>query len=283
MKSILHPRSSIFDHPLVRAGSCIVALLTAGTLQGAPEPTAGASSDDETEIQQAARKMAQSVKLSTTVDGTVHELELVGPVLRYGDLPRANDRGSVWIWQRGGRPQAIMELYRGADGRSWAHVVHSLAVEVIHGEIGPGGPAWNPPAAAIKWSTFPEAPAPSDRPAVRARQIKELSQRFTAHEFWDPNNSRYELRLLVQPVYKYGDSRSDVADGAAFLLCHETNPEVVLLIEAAQESDRGAAYRYALARLGHAELHVAFDEKEVWKQSRVANPTARDAYFLVLK
>jgi hypothetical protein len=76
---------------------------------------------------------------------------------------------------------------------------------------------------------------------------------------------------------------SSPVDGAVFLLCHETNPEVVLLIEATQDLESGARYRYALARLGHAELHVAFDKKEIWEQPRVANPTARDAYFLVLK
>jgi hypothetical protein len=254
--------------------------LATGALHGAAEP----ADDQETEIQQAARKMARSIELSTTVEGTTRELELVPqPVLRFGDLPRANDKGSVWIWQRAGRPQTIMELYRGADGKSWVHVIHSLSAEAIRGEFGPEGPVWNPPAAAVKWNSFPEAPPASDRPQVRARQIKELAQKFTAHEFWDPNNSRYELRLLVQPVHKYSAAESGLVDGAVFLLCHETNPEVVLLIEVSQESDGGAAYRYALARLGHAELHVAFDKQEVWDQSRVSNPAARDAYFLVLK
>jgi hypothetical protein len=282
MNSILHPRSSIFDAGRVVA--LAIVLLVSGALSAAPEPNEKAAVEDETELQQAARKMAESVRLSALVDGKALELELVPhPVLRFGDIPRANDKGSVWIWQRQGRPQALMELYRNADGRSWVHVIHSLAAEALRGDFGPGAPAWNPPAAGIKWNAFPAAPEPADRPAVRARQMKDLSQKFTAHEFWDPNNSRYELRLLVQPAHKYSDDREGPVDGAVFLLCHETNPEVVLLIEAAPESDGGARYRYALARLGHAELHVAFDEKEVWEQPRIANATPRDAYFLVLK
>ncbi len=268
-----------------RVAALAIAVLACGALSAAPESDDEKSAlNDETELQQAARKMAESVKVSALLEGTSQELDLVPqPVLRFGDIPRANDKGSVWIWQRDGRPQAIMELYRGADGRSWAYVVHSLSDEALRAEFGAGAPTWNPPAAGIKWATLPEAPAPADRPLVRARQIKDLSQKFTAHEFWDPNNSRYELRLLVQPVHKYTGAASSPVDGAVFLLCHETNPEVVLLIEADQESGGGGRYRYALARLGHAELHVAFDKKEVWEQPRVANPTARDAYFLVLK
>jgi hypothetical protein len=283
MNSILHPRSSILDAG--RVAALAIALLVSGALSAASEPDdEKAAVEDETELQQAARKMAESVKVSALVDGTARDLELVlQPVLRFGDIPRANDKGSVWIWQREGRPQAIMELYRGADGRSWVHVVHSLSADALRADFGPGAPTWNPPAAGIKWNTLPDAPVPADRPAVRARQIKELAQKFTAHEFWDPNNSRYELRLLVQPVHKYTGAAANPVDGAVFLLCHETNPEVVLLIEAVQESDGGARYRYVLARLGHAELHVAFDKKEVWEQPRVANPTPRDAYFLVLK
>ena len=119
-------------------------------------------------------------------------------------------------------------------------------------------------------------------PAQRTRQIKELAQQFTAHEFWDPNNSRYELRLLIQPVHKYADPDSGLLDGALFLLCHETNPEVALLIEAVRE-EGGPTFRYALARLGHAELHVALADKEVWRQDRLADTKPSDAYWLLFR
>lgn len=279
-----HALRSIFCFIALILTPALDVLWGTGAHAAAPEPDEKAAVDDETELQQAARKIAESVKVSALVDGTTRNLELVPqPVLRFGDIPRANDKGSVWIWQREGRPQAIMELYRGANGRSWVHVIHSLAVDTLRGDFGAGAPTWTPPSAGIKWNRFSEAPVPADRPAVRARQIKELAQKFTGHEFWDPNNSRYELRLLVQPAHKYTGADSSPVDGAVFLLCHDTNPEVVLLIEAVQESEGGAWYRYALARLGHAELHVAFDKNEIWEQPRVADPAARDAYFLLLK
>ena len=266
-----------------------VALLLAGTLRAAPD-AAGETNDaetksaeDETEIQQAARKIVEGIKL-TVIDGEKRqELEMLEqPVLRYGDIPRDNDKGSVWIWQRAGRPQAVMELFRGADSHSWVHVIHSLSADALEGDFGGPVPHWTPPRGAVQWNALAAAQAPADRPAARARQIKDLAQRFSAHEFWDPNNSRFELRLLIQPVHKYSDAEWGLLDGGMFLLCHETNPEVALLIEAVQESG-GAKFRYALARLGHAELHVSVDGKEVWRQERVAGTKPSDPYWLLFR
>jgi hypothetical protein len=261
-----------------------VGLTLTTVLPAAPDATAEKKSDeDETEIQQAARKLVEGIKLTAIAGDKRQQLELVEqPVLRYGDIPRANDKGSVWIWQRAGRPQAIMELFRGAGTRPWVHVVHSLSADAIDGDFGAQVPHWTPSRGAVQWNVLTAAQEPADRPAARARQIKELAQKFTAHEFWDPNNSRFELRLMVAPVHKYSDPDGGLLDGAVFLLCHETNPEVVLLIEAAKE-DGGAKFRYALARLGHAELHVEIDGKEVWRQARVDGTSSRDAYWLLAR
>ena len=261
-----------------------VGLLPAGTILAAPE---GADerpkAEEESEAQQAARKLVEAIKVTVVMGENHQEAELhKQPLLRYGDIARDNDRGSVWLWQRSGRPLAVMELYRGADSRSWVHVIHSLSADAIDADFGKPFPHWTPAREGIQWKELSAAPEPAERPTARARQIKELAQRFTAHEFWDPNNSRYELRLLVQPVHKYSAPDSGLLDGALFLLCHGTNPEVALLLEVVQEAGT-AKYRYALARLGHAELHVAFDEREVWRQERVAKTSPQDAYWLLFR
>ena len=81
------------------------------------------------------------------------------------------------------------------------------------------------------------APPPAAKEAARLRQIKEIARRFTAHEFWDPENSRFELRLLVQPVHRYRDAAGEIQDGAMFVLAHGTNPEAML-------ADRGCRPDY---------------------------------------
>ncbi len=113
--------------------------------------------------------------------------------------------------------------------------------------------------------------------------MKELADRFTAHQFWDPNNQRSELRLLPQPAHRYQDSAAGLLDGALFLFCHSTNAELILLIEAARQNDAEPAWRYALARLGHAKFHALLDGREVWQAARVQVPAASDPYYLVLE
>src|SRR6266849_78848 len=117
--------TSIFSISLLLAGSALAA------------PTDDNKDDEsETELQQAARRLVESVELSAVVGDKREKLELIKqPVLRFGDIPRANDKGSVWIWEHAGRPQAIMELYRGADGRSWVHVIHSLSADALRGDF----------------------------------------------------------------------------------------------------------------------------------------------------
>jgi hypothetical protein len=131
---------------------------------------------------------------------------------------------------------------------------------------------------------FPDATSPDDRQTARTRQLKDLARRLSAHEFWDPDNSRFELRLLVQPVLRYAEPDNKVHDGAAFVLAHGTNPEVLVLIEALGESLEKSRWHYSLARLGSAELHVAIDGKEVWKRDRTPGVVGRptDPYWLFM-
>ncbi len=241
------------------------------------------SDEEETEVQLAARKIVEPITLTAIVGEKRQPVELVKqPVLRYGDIPRANDKGSVWIWQRAGRPQAIMELFRSSESRAWVYVIHSLSNDPLEGDFGERAQNWATSRAGVQWKGFPDAPSPADRPVLRARQMKDLSQKFTAHEFWDPNHSRFELRLLVKPIHQYSAPESGLLDGAVFVLCHETNPEVVLLIEAVKEQEE-AKFRYSLARLGHAELHVAFGGEEVWRQERIAETKPNDPYWMVFR
>ena len=92
------------------------------------------------------------------------------------------------------------------------------------------------------------------------------------------------MRLLAQPVHRYADAEVGIQDGAAFVIAHGTNPEVVVLIEALGKTLATSRWHYSFARLGSAELHVELDGKEVWRQGRtpgvVGQPT--DPYWLFL-
>jgi hypothetical protein len=147
------------------------------------------------------------------------------------------------------------------------------------------GVRWAPRKAGLELKRFEQAPTVADEEPVRLRQMKELARRFAAHEFWDPDNQRYELRMLAQPIHRYRDPLAGLLDGAMFLFAHGTNPEIVLLIEAAGQDAAAAAWQYGFARLGSAELHVSLDSREVWTQERtpgvIGLPT--DPYWLFFK
>jgi hypothetical protein len=204
------------------------------------------------------------------------------PLLTYGDPARLNESGTLWAFGKVGRPVAFIEMFWGQRSTDWTHAVTLTCQEHRVVMTSPGRTRWTPQKTQIEPAAIPDASRPDAKESGRLRQIKDLARRFTAHEFWDPDNSRFELRLLVQPVHRYSDAKTGLQDGAAFVLAHGTNPEVILLIEALGETLDKARWHYSLARQGSAELHVELDGKEVWKQERtpgiVGRPT--DPYWM---
>jgi hypothetical protein len=200
------------------------------------------------------------------------------PLLTFGDPARQNRNGTLWTFGEG-RPAAFLELYQGTEPQApWVHAITLTGTEGVILKT-PSSSFWRPDSRQIEPAPVPDAPAHAGREPLRLRQMKQIARRFTAHEFWDPDNSRFELRLLVQPVLRYRDESAGVIDGAAFVLAHGTNPEVILLIEAHGDSVQQAQWRYSLARMGSAEFHVELDGAEVWSRPRtlgvVGSPTDR--------
>ena len=64
----------------------------------------------------------------------------------------------------------------------------------------------------------------------RQLQLRSLAQKFIGHQFWDPNNSRYELRRLERPLCTYQDEDAGILDGALYTLANGTNPEILLFV-----------------------------------------------------
>jgi hypothetical protein len=90
----------------------------------------------------------------------------------------------------------------------------------------------------------------------------------SGHEFWDPNDSRYELRRLDRPLHTYRDEGAGLLEGAVYTLANGTNPEILLFVEARTNKDGKAAWQFAVGRLAHAELHLEYDGKEVFDAAR---------------
>jgi hypothetical protein len=200
------------------------------------------------------------------------------PLFSYSDSVRQIAEGGIWAWGEG-RPIAMIKSWRNADGRrTRAFSMTSTELVTAHG---PQARVWRPGVSEALLRPLPGAPTPERNESARLRQLKEQSRRFSAYERWDPENARFEMRLLVQPVHRYHDPDRQIEDGAVFLLAVETNPQILLFIEMLSSERDVSRWQFLLARVSSAELHVALDGEEVWNQGRtpgiVGKPT--DSYW----
>lgn len=186
------------------------------------------------------------------------------PLFRLVDPTRDYPDGTLWAWPEKGRPALLVTLSLMANSQPprWLYEFASLSDAPVGAAYGVGG-NWSALRAGWEPKAFPSAPAPADSKPERLRQMRELARRFKAIELLPPP-TRFELRLLPQPVLRYADAGAKQLDGAVFLLCHGTNPEIILSIEAKQESEKPAVWQYAFAPNTIAELHVTLDGAEVW-------------------
>ncbi|QEG43595.1 hypothetical protein [Roseimaritima ulvae] len=199
------------------------------------------------------------------------------PVLRYDDPTRANEFGSVWLWSADGRPTALLDSYRHTEGL-WAMVTVQLDDGAFDVAMD-GQPWWTPREPEVNWLPVPNGDSVAANERTRMIQMRNIARKFAAHEFWDPNNSRFELRLLPRPLHRYKDTARGIQDGTVFVFANGTNPEIILMLEARGKGS-DLAWQMGFARLGHAEMHVLLDQQTIWTVPR-ANPTKRsESYWL---
>jgi hypothetical protein len=196
--------------------------------------------------------------------------------------PARGERGSLWAFGKQGRPVAILELYKntGREER-WAQALTLTSDKLLQCRL-PTGLVWDPQQTQVELYAVTGAKPPAARTSLRERQAKLLARRFDAHEFWDPNNSRFELRLLERPLHTYRDEQTGLLDGVLFGFVHGTNVEVLLFLEARAEGKQPPQWMYGLARMGSAEMHVNLDGEEVWQLARTPGVIgrARDPYWI---
>ena len=178
-------------------------------------------------------------------------------VFRHSQPVRGDDIGAVYLWvDQAGLPAALGTVFAysyGGPGERWvAHEFHSLASTPLVGTWRDSA-AWSPAEPGVEWKVVPDAPAAAQSAPARLRQMREIGRRMTAHST-DASDSRWELRLLTQPIYQYPDDKvtaekpGGTIGGGVFLFCQGTDPEVVLLLEARQVNDR-PVWHYALSAL----------------------------------
>jgi hypothetical protein len=197
------------------------------------------------------------------------ELELKKePVFEWSNPVRNGlQQGVVFLWLRDGRPAALGCVFSQPDarlpGRKVIHEFHALDPEKLVVSRPNALNEWKP-QAGLERKELPDAGAPAATPGARLVQMRRLAQEFTGHEL-DRDGTRWELRLLPAPLYRYPAAQAGVVDGALFTLVSNagTDPEVLLLLEARQEGGK-LRWEYALGRFSNRSLFVRRKDKDVW-------------------
>jgi hypothetical protein len=258
---------------IVFCASLMLLPFVASSFAPADEPKQPAKVPDvkaDEDYRRDAEKLVSGIEVELLRGDTWVKIKRVEkPLLYFGDATRGHERGSVWVWGEKGRPVVVLELFRDEGRKIWVcSLCNSSGGKVRASRDGKAW--WKENESSLEPKDIPGTDAPAADATQRQRQLKQLAQKFTGHQFWDPNNSRFELRRLEKPLLTYRDPDSGIADGALYALVNGTNPEILLFIEARTNPKDATklAWRFGVGRSSHASLHVLYDEKEVFESPR---------------
>jgi hypothetical protein len=215
--------------------SCLV---TAAGLSLAEAPRQDGANDTE---EKAARmghmkRAAKSYEIALASDAAKKATLVEEPLLRFDDQVTGVVDGTLFMWVLDGRPVATASFWIRKTGHEF-HEFQSLAAgPLTASDQGPG--RWTPSRAGVERKPAPCAQAPAATAAGRLSQMRALAREYSATVIGLADD-RQVLRLLPQPVYRYGRPDGPAVDGAMFVYCKGTNPEVLLLVEAVKGQGTG--------------------------------------------
>ncbi len=204
-------------------------------------------------------------------------------VLRWQNGTRGTQEsdGVFVLWVHEGRPEASASIF------PFEGLIHYELVSLSRGSKlvarDDGRVIWSPATPGVAFKDIPGAPAPADTPAARLKQMKGLADRFKVALIGRKadKSDREELRLLPRPLYRHelGEAPGPDAgriDGGVFAFVQGTDPEAILLLEAAHP-DGSPRWQFAFARATSGGLEARLDKSVVWAvDSLVGSTEPRD-------
>jgi hypothetical protein len=248
----------------------VICPLTSGPLQ-ALEP------EDAKLKKLAADSRARAERIEVSVGEPSRKPELhPDPLIQYTDPPRAIEIATLWIWQEGGHPVALVkvEAHRQPEGAKWLYCFTPFSTEPVGGKW-PTDQLFKSSRSGLNWTTLKD-PAPNDKAAERLRQMKGLFARFSASTTDEVAKQSYQLRALAKPLHEYTAPKQGVVQG---ILCgfvaNGTNPDVVVALEAVRPPDKPDAtltWRYGVVGMTAFGVKVKLDDQEVYTRGYVKAP-----------
>lgn len=189
-------------------------------------------------------------------------------LLNWTNPVRQKEKGETFVWMHRQRPYAIATFftYSYNDKTYLKHEFHSLAPGPLSATFD-GASAWSPKSPGLTWADFPESPKPANNRVGRLLQMRQLAREFRA-ELNSPKSERTELRLAPRPLFEYASPDTGLLDGAILSFVVATDPEVLLLMEAYDETCNGkpaTGFRYAFARFHYWDVSAYLGDTKVWQ------------------
>jgi hypothetical protein len=225
------------------------------------------------------KQAAKSYQI-TLASNAADKLNLIEePLLRFDDQVTGVVDATVFVWTLDDQPLAIASVWIRKTGQEF-HEFQSLAAGALTA-TNQGQAKWTPAQPGIERKPPPAAQPPAATAARRLNQMRDLAREYSATVTgWE--NDQQVLRLLPQPVYRYGRPDGAVADGAIFAYCKGTNPEVLLLVEAVKTGNE-LQWKYAFARMTARGCEVRRDDLVAWSAPLLRAESPTEPYFNVVQ
>ena len=198
------------------------------------------------------------------------------PVLKWSNTYEASVYGSSFVWTHDGRPVAIACVFKFfTNDIKFAAEFHSLATLPIVASKDKQVP-WQPAKAGVDFKPLSAAATPAGSAGTRLVQMRDLAREFSAELITVIDKTKHRLRLLPQPLLRYRSDSQGVLDGALFAFARETDPDVLLLLEATAPAEgKPSTWQYAIARMHVGALAVKHGDKEIWNAAEMTHPYVR--------
>ncbi len=215
------------------------------------------------------KSLAQACELSRNAPSQKPIVLESKPLLRWSNPISGMIDGSLWLWTQDGRPVATVDIFAGNKSQSWNHQMQSLSTEPFECKLD-GQLRWTPQKPGLELKPVPMAGAPAKTAAARLVQMRAIARDFSVQDdfkttFRGTEFQTHQLRLLAQPLYRYGREDQPVNDGAVFAFVLATACEALLIVES-HAADPEPAWYYGLAGQTCYELRAEYQKQPVWSQ-----------------
>ena len=202
------------------------------------------------------------------------------PVLRWSKNTSEQVYGNVFVWTDRGLPTAVASIFRFVSPKDdLTAEFQSLSAEKVMAQV-QSRTLWSAPAEGLAFRSVPEAAQPAVAPAARAAQMREIARRFLGEVVQDDNLIR--LRMLTRGIFAYESPEQHVTAGAIFAFVEQTDPEILLLVQARGEG-KSLQWEYAIARLNSWNVRMTLRDEEVWSEPALVDFSRTDSPYAIVQ